>query len=71
MWKLKKIAVFSLALVGDLSLIEYFRETDDVWKIINMNIKRSEKVKKIAELKCITERGARKIVEKFEHKIKP
>ena len=66
MWKLKKIAVFSLALVGDLSLIDYFMETDEVWKITKMDIKRSEKVKKIAELKCITERGARKIVSKFE-----
>ena len=67
-WKLKKIALFSLTLVGDLSLIDYFIETDDVWKITNMDIKRSEKVKKIAELKCITKRGARKIVNKFENK---
>lgn len=66
MWKLKKIASFSLALIGDLSLIDYFRETDEVWRIINKDIKRSEKVKKIAELRCITERGARKIVSKFE-----
>jgi len=65
-WKLSKIASFSLSLVEDLSLIEYFIETDEVWKIINMKIKRSEKVKKIAELKCITERQARRIVTKFE-----
>ena len=67
-WKLKIAASFSLSLLGDLSLIEYFTETDEMWKIINMNIKRSEKVKKIAELKCITERGARKIVGKYEGK---
>ena len=65
-WKLEKIASFSVALIGDLNLMDYFRETDDVWKIINQKIKRSQKVKKIAELKCITERGARKIVSKFE-----
>ena len=67
MWRLKKIASFSLSLLGDLSLIDYFKETDEVWKIINLNIKRSDKVKKIAELKCITERGARKILKKFEN----
>lgn len=67
-WKLKKIASFSLSLIGDLSLIDSFQETDDLWKIINMNIKRSEKVRKIAELKCITERGARKIINKFENR---
>lgn len=65
-WKIEKIAKFSLSIVGDLSLIEYFRDTDEIWKIINSNIKRSEKVKKIAELRCITERGARKIVSKLE-----
>lgn len=65
-WKLRKIASFSLSLVGDLSLINYFRDVDEVWEIINKNIKRSEKVKKIAELNCITERQARRIVSKFE-----
>jgi hypothetical protein len=69
-WKLKIIASFSKALLGDLSLIEYFTVTDGMWRIINMNIKRSEKVKKISELKCITERGARKIISKYEDKKK-
>jgi len=49
-----------------LNIIEYFEEIDEEWKILNSNMKRSEKVRKIAELRCITERGSRKIVEKFE-----
>lgn len=65
-WKLKKVASFSLSLIGSLGIIQYFQDIDDIWKIMNSNIKRSEKVKKIAELKCITDRGARKIVNKFE-----
>jgi len=64
--KLKDVARFSLNLMGDLSLIDYFIDTDEVWTIMNMDIKRSEKVKKIAELKCMTDRGARRIAEKFE-----
>jgi len=65
-WRLTKIASFSLSLMGNLDLIEYFEEVDDIWKVLNSEIKRSEKVKKIAEIKCITERGAREIVIKFE-----
>jgi len=65
-WRLTKIASFSLSLIGNLDLIEYFEEVDEIWKIFNSKIKRSEKVKKIAELKCITERQAREIVAKFE-----
>lgn len=65
-WKLCTIFSFSLSLMNDLNIIEYFEEIDEEWKILNSNIKRSEKVRKIAELRCITERGARKIVEKFE-----
>lgn len=65
-WKLNTIFSFSLSLINDLNLIEYFGKIDEEWKILNSSIKRSEKVKKISELKCITERGARKIVEKFE-----
>jgi len=64
--KLRLIANFSEILVGDLSLIDYFRETDDVWKVMNMPIKRSEKIKRIAEAKCITERHARRILNKLE-----
>lgn len=64
LWKLERIASFSLTLFNDLSLIEYFTPIDEVWKIINSNIKRSEKVKKIAELKCITDEAARKILRK-------
>ncbi len=66
-WKLHTVFSFSLSLTNDLSIIEFFEGIDEEWKILNSNIKRSEKVKKIAELKCITERGARKIVEKFEN----
>lgn len=69
-WKLEKTASFSLSLVGNLDIIPCFQEVDEVWKIMNSKIKRGEKVKQIAELKCITERGARKIVEKFEGKTK-
>lgn len=65
-WRLTKIASFSLSLMGNLDLIEYFEEVDEIWKVLNSEIKRSEKVKKIAEIKCITERGAREIVIKFE-----
>jgi hypothetical protein len=64
--KLRLIANFSEILVGDLTLIDYFRDTDDVWKIMNKPIKRSEKVKQIAEAKCITERHARRILNKLE-----
>jgi hypothetical protein len=64
--KLRLIANFSEILVGDLTLIDYFRETDDIWKIMNLLIKRSEKVKRIAEAKCITERHARRILNKLE-----
>jgi hypothetical protein len=64
--KLRLIANFSEILIGDLTLIDYFRETDEVWKIINMNIQRSDKVKRIAEAKCITERHARRILNKLE-----
>lgn len=64
--KLKQIAQFSYRLMNDLSLIDYFRKTDEVWKILNMNVKKSEKVKMIAEVKCITERHAYRIMEKFE-----
>lgn len=64
--KLRLIANFSENLIGDLTLIDYFRETDDIWKIMNLPIKRSEKVKKIAEAKCITERHARRILNKLE-----
>jgi len=65
--KLKTLAAFSFRLVGDLALIEYFKKTDEVWKILNSPIKRSEKVKLIAVEKCITDRHARRIVEKFEN----
>lgn len=65
--KLEILAAFSYALVGDLTLIDYFRKTDDVWKVLNMPIKRAEKVKLIAEAKCITERQAYRIIEKFEN----
>ena len=64
-WKLQKIASFSSSFMGDLSLINYFQKTDELWKILNSNIKRSEKVKKIAELRCITLEGARKILRKY------
>lgn len=67
-WKLKKIASFSYSLIGDLGLIDFFKQTDDIWKVINSKIKRSEKVKKIAELKCISERQARRIVEKYDER---
>ena len=65
-WRLQKIASFSLSLLGNLDLIEYFEEVDEIWKVFNSKIKRSEKVKKIAEIKCITERQARDIIIKFE-----
>lgn len=65
--KLKTLAAFSSTLIGDLTLIDYFRNTDDVWKILNMPLKRAEKVKRIAEAKCITERQAYRIIEKFEN----
>lgn len=65
--KLRTLAAFSTILVGDLSLIDFFRKTDDIWKILNAPIKRAEKVKQIAEAKCITERHARRLVEKFEN----
>lgn len=67
-WKLKKVTSFSLSLLGNLDIINYFQDVDEIWKIINSNIKRSEKVKKISELKCITDRQARRIVERFEGK---
>jgi hypothetical protein len=44
LWKLQNVAAFSMCLVGDFDLIEYFTETDDVWKIMNSKSKRSEKV---------------------------
>lgn len=66
MWKLEKIASFSLSLVGDLSLVDYFMETDEIWKITNSKIKRSKKIEKIAELRCVSIRQARRIIEKFE-----
>jgi hypothetical protein len=65
--KLHELAMFSYTLVGDLSLIDYFRKTDEIWKILNMPIKKSEKVKLIAEAKCITERHAYRIIQKFEN----
>jgi hypothetical protein len=65
--KLKELALFSYILVGDLSLIDYFRKTDEIWKILNAPIKKSEKVKLIAEAKCITERHAYRIIDKFEN----
>jgi hypothetical protein len=65
--KLETLALFSYNLVGDLSLIDYFKKTDNVWKILNLPIKRAEKVKLIADAKCITERQAYRIIEKFEN----
>ena len=66
--KLKNIGLFSYLLVGDLSLVDYFRKTDEVWKIINMPIKKSDKIKLIAEAKCISDRHARRIYNKLEGK---
>ena len=66
--KLKNIGLFSYLLVGDLSLVDYFRKTDEVWKIINMPIKKSEKIKLIADAKCISDRHARRIYNKLEGK---
>jgi len=65
--KLILITKFSEMLIGDMTLIDYFRNTDDVWKIMNMSIKDSEKVKMIAEARCITERHARRILNKLEY----
>jgi hypothetical protein len=65
--KLILITKFSDMLIGDMTLIDYFRKTDDVWKILNTDNKDSDKVKMIAEARCITERHARRILNKLEY----
>lgn len=50
-----------------LILSDDINEVNDILKIANMDIKRSDKVKMIAEAKCITERHARRILNKLEN----
>lgn len=47
-------------------LSDNIKDIDEVWKIMNMSIKKSDKVKRIAETKCITTRHARRILNKLE-----
>jgi len=62
LWKLKKIVKLSIALVGDYSLIKFFVDDDEVWNIINSDLKNKDKVKKISEIKKIGIRQAQKII---------
>jgi len=64
-WKLEIIGKFSKTLVNDLSLVNYFNERNQILEIINSSMKRSEKVKKIAEARMITLRQARKYIPKM------
>jgi len=67
MWKLEKIASFSLSLVGDLSLIKYFNNIDEVWDVLNNDeLSRPGKVREIMKIRCVTERQASRILNKYE-----
>ena len=56
------IGLASLKLIGDLSLLEFFVDVNDIEEILSSDIKRCEKVKLIVEKRKISKRQAQRII---------